>query len=140
MRRQLRQKCIYVLADFISANAAWMAFNVIRYHMLEAAYLKHNSLSTFLQKPSGRARADAHTVDDDRHILSVRILQHTVLQIAHRRGREHNRHHLHRHADDILCDTHQRQHTRTPSELRAYMAAILWGLLSVMTYIPRSVI
>ncbi len=65
-------------------------------------------------------RADAHTVDDDRHILSVRILQHTVLQIAHRRGREHNRHHLHRHADDILCDTHQRQHTRTPSELRAY--------------------
>ena len=138
MRRQLRQKCIYVLADFISANAAWMAFNVIRYHMLEAAYLKHNSLSTFLQNPQVE--------------LGQMLIPLMMIGIFYLSGYYNTPFFKSRieEAVNTIVTTFIGMlmiffvtliNDNIPERLQNYeLMAILWGLLSVMTYIPRSVI
>ena len=43
-----RQRTRYILADYLATNVAWMAFNVVRFHLLSVANMGFGSLHDYL--------------------------------------------------------------------------------------------
>ena len=48
MIHESRQRLLYITSDFISANIAWMVFNVVRFYFIFTNHLNYESLGSFL--------------------------------------------------------------------------------------------
>lgn len=48
MISESRQRLLYIASDFISANLAWMVFNIVRFYFIAANQVNYNTLINFL--------------------------------------------------------------------------------------------